>query len=42
MAEATLEYLDLVTSQDVSIQDVNGQIDDRTLEYGAEIREQLF
>ncbi|MFC7198400.1 hypothetical protein [Halospeciosus flavus] len=41
-ADLILEYLDLVTSQDVSIQDVNGQIDDRTLEYGAEIREQLF
>jgi len=41
-ADLIIEYLDLVTSQDVSLQDVNGQIDDRTLEYGAEIREQLF
>jgi hypothetical protein len=41
-ADLILEYLDLVTSQDVSIQDVNERIDDRTLEYGAEIREQLF
>ncbi|QIB79087.1 hypothetical protein G3A49_13480 [Haloferax volcanii] len=41
-ADLILEYLDLVRSQDVSIQDVNEQIDNRTLEYGAEIREQLF
>lgn len=41
-ADLILEYLDLVASQDVSIQDVNEQIDDRTLEYGTEIREQLF
>jgi hypothetical protein len=41
-ADLILEYLDLVASQDVSIQNVNEQIDGRTLEYGTEIREQLF
>jgi len=41
-ADLILEYLDLVASQDVSIQEVNEQIDDCTLEYGAEIRDQLF
>jgi len=41
-ADLILEYLDLVVSQDASIEDVNEQIDDRTLEYGTEIREQLF
>ena len=41
-AELILEYLGLVAFQDVSISDVNEQIDDRTLEYGAEIHKQLF
>jgi hypothetical protein len=41
-ADLILEYLDLVASQDASIPDINEQIDDRTLEYGTEIREQLF
>jgi hypothetical protein len=41
-ADLILEYLDLVASQDASIQDLNEQIDDRTLEYGVEIRERLF
>ena len=41
-ADLILEYLDLVVSQDASIEDVNEQIDNQTLEYGTEIREQLF
>ena len=41
-ADLILEYLDLVVSQDASIEDINEQIDDRTLEHGTEVREQLF
>ena len=41
-ANLILEYLNLVTSQDMSLQEINKQIDNRTLEHGVEIREELF
>jgi len=42
MQTSSWSSFDLVASQDTSIPDINGQIDDRILEYGTEIREQLF
>ncbi|WP_050034005.1 hypothetical protein [Halorubrum halophilum] len=41
-ADLLLEYLDLVASQNASLQDINGRIDAEVLEQGTKIHEQLF
>lgn len=41
-ADIIREYLDLVVTQDKSIQEINKRVDASALRYGAEIREKLF